>query len=443
MTPPLDNLLSDLAALPDYRSFGRVTAVLGLLVEVGGIERVLSIGGHCVVRAGNGRAVPCEVIGFRDKRAILMPFGTVDGVGLGCRVEPASHDATVQPCEAWLGRVVNALGEPIDGKGPLKLGKESYPMRNAPPPAHERHRVSGKIDLGVRAINTFLTCCRGQRMGIFSGSGIGKSILLSMMARFTASDVIVIGLTGERGREVQEFLEDNLGPEGLARSVVVVATSDESPLLRRQSAYLTMTIAEYFRDRGLDVLCLIDSITRFAMAQREIGLSAGEPPTTKGYTPTVFAELPKLLERAGPGRGKGSITGLFTVLVEGDDHNEPVADALRAILDGHIVLDRKIAERGRYPAVDVLKSLSRTMPDCNTPEENGLVGRARALMSAYEDMAEMIRLGAYRRGSDPKTDEAIHFHPALEAFLKQDKDEHADLASGYGALARIFEAKAP
>lgn len=439
MAPPLDNLVSDLAALPEVRSFGRVTAVLGLLVEAGGIERVLSIGDHCAVRAADGRDVPCEVIGFRDRRAILMPFGSLDGVGLGCRVETAGRQAAVHPCPGWLGRVVNALGEPVDGKGPLKIGQRPYMLRGAPPPAHERKRVSGKIDLGVRSINTFLTCCRGQRMGIFSGSGVGKSILLSMLARFTASDVIVIGLVGERGREVQEFIEDNLGAEGLARSVVVVATSDESPLLRRQAAYMTMTVAEYFRDQGLDVLCLIDSVTRFAMAQREIGLSAGEPPTTKGYTPTVFAELPKLLERAGPGTGAGSITGLFTVLVEGDDHNEPIADALRAILDGHIVLDRKIAERGRFPAVDVLKSVSRTMPDCNTEDENALVGRARALMSAYEDMAEMIRLGAYRRGSDPRTDEAIQYHPALEAFLQQDKDERADIASGYAGLARIFE----
>jgi flagellum-specific ATP synthase len=438
---PLENLLDDLTQIPEYRYYGRVTSVLGLLVEVSGVERSLSIGSRCHVLAASGRRLTCEVIGFRNKRSILMPFESLEGVGLGCKVEMAEAESVVYPTDAWLGRVVNAMGEPIDGKGPIAGGNVAYPLRNSPPPANQRRRVGEKIDLGVRAINTFLTCCRGQRMGIFSGSGIGKSILLGMLARYTASDVNVIGLVGERGREVQEFIDDNLGPEGLARSVVVVATSDESPLLRRQAGHLTLTVAEYFRDQGKSVLCLIDSITRFAMAQREIGLSAGEPPTTKGYTPTVFAELPKLLERAGAGSGEGTITGLFTVLVEGDDHNEPIADALRAILDGHIVLDRGIAERGRYPAIEVLRSVSRTMPDCNGAGENELVNRARVLLAAYEDMAEMIRLGAYRPGSDPKTDEAIHFHPALEAFLEQDKDERADLAGGYATLAEILKAR--
>jgi flagellum-specific ATP synthase len=369
-----------------------------------------------------------------------MPFGSLDGIGLGCKAEEVPGANAIYPHLGWLGRVVNAMGEPIDGKGPLPTGRTAYPLRSGPPPAHLRRRVQGKVDLGVRAINTFLTCCRGQRMGIFAGSGVGKSILLSMLARYTAADATVIGLIGERGREVQEFIEDDLGPEGLARSIVVVATSDESPLMRRQAAYLTMSIAEFLRDQDRDVLCLMDSVTRFAMAQREIGLSAGEPPTTKGYTPTVFAELPKLLERAGPGRGKGSITGLFSVLVEGDDHNEPISDAVRGILDGHIVLDRAIAERGRYPAINVLRSVSRTMPQCNSEEENRLVLAARAYLATYEDMAELIRLGAYRAGTDPRVDEAIRYYPAVETFLSQKKEERADLASGYAALADILGA---
>jgi flagellum-specific ATP synthase len=334
--------------------------------------------------------------------------------------------------------VVNALGEPVDGKGPLPRGVDAYPLRAAPPPAHSRRRVGAKLDLGVRSINTFITCCRGQRMGIFSGSGIGKSVLLSMLSRYTQSDVNVIGLVGERGREVTEFVQDILGEDGLKKSVVVVATSDESALLRRQAAFLTLTLSEYFRDQEDDVLCLMDSVTRFAMAQREIGLSGGEPPASRGYTPTVFAELPKLLERAGPGEGPGTITGLFTVLVEGDDHNEPISDAVRAILDGHIVLDRSIAERGRFPPINVLRSVSRTMPRCNTPEETAQISRARTLISTYEGMAEMIRLGAYRTGSDPVVDSAISLYPALEDFLSQGIDDSADFDSGFGRLDEIL-----
>jgi flagellum-specific ATP synthase len=301
-----------------------------------------------------------------------------------------------------------------------------------------RAAASAPLDLGVRALNTFITCCRGQRMGIFSGSGVGKSVLLSMLARNVNADVSVIGLIGERGREVQEFLQDDLGETGLARSVVVVSTSDEPALMRRQAAHVTLAIAEYFRDEGQDVLVLMDSVTRFAMAQREIGLSAGEPPTAKGYTPTVFTELPRLLERAGPGPDQGTITGIFTVLVDGDDHNEPIADAVRGILDGHIVMERSIAERGRYPAINVLKSISRTMPRAADPAYLPVLTRARQVMATYADMEELIRLGAYRAGTSPEVDEAIRLNKPLEAFLTQGKEEATSLADGYRRLAQIM-----
>ena len=438
MSVTVPSLLSDIERIADLRRYGRIDGVQGLLVEAGGIGNVLSVGDRCRIE-GRTRQVSSEVVGFRQGKALLMPFSSLEGIGLGCRVEVEEANPVLHPHPGWLGRVINALGQPVDGKGPLPQGQVAYPIRNTPPSAHSRQRVAGKLDLGVRAMNAFLTTCRGQRMGIFAGSGVGKSSILSMMARHTEADISVVGLIGERGREAREFIEDDLGEEGMARSVVIVATSDESALLRRQAAYVTMAVAEYFRDLNRDVLCLTDSVTRFAMAQREISLSVGEPPASKGYTPTVFAELPRLLERAGPGaEGQGSITGLFTVLVDGDDHNEPIADAVRGILDGHVVLDRAIAERGRYPAINILRSVSRTMPGCNTPEENELIARARRLLSVYDDMAELIRLGAYRRGSDASVDEAIHYFPAIEAFLAQRKDEKTDLATCYAMLSQIF-----
>ncbi|MGY3038240.1 flagellum-specific ATP synthase [Bradyrhizobium sp. USDA 4354] len=418
--------------------YGRVVGVRGLMVEVAGPIHAMSVGARLVIETGANRTIPCEVIGFSGNNAVVMPFAGLDGVRRGCKALIANAANQVRPSAAWLGRVVNALGEPIDGKGPLPQGASPMPFRNAPPPAHSRKRVGTPLDLGVRAMNTFLTCCRGQRMGIFAGSGVGKSVLLSMLARNVDAAVSVIGLIGERGREVQEFLQDDLGEEGLARSVVVVATSDEPALMRRQAAYLTLAVAEYFRDENKDVLCLMDSVTRFAMAQREIGLSAGEPPTAKGYTPTVFTELPKLLERAGPGLGEGAITAIFTVLVDGDDHNEPIADAVRGILDGHIVMQRSIAERGRYPAINILKSVSRTMPKSADPQFWPVIQRARQVMATYADMEELIRLGAYRAGSSPEVDEAIRLHEPLEAFLRQRKDENASLADGYRQLAQIL-----
>jgi flagellum-specific ATP synthase len=418
--------------------YGRVVGVRGLMVEIAGPIHAMSVGARIVIETGGNRFIPAEVIGFSGTNAVVMPFGGLDGVRRGCRAVIATAASQVRPSPAWLGRVINAMGEPIDGKGPLQQGPSPMPYRNSPPPAHSRKRVGAPLDLGVRALNTFLTCCRGQRLGIFAGSGVGKSVLLSMLARNVDADITVIGLIGERGREVQEFLQEDLGDDGLERSVVVVATSDEPALMRRQAAYLTLAIAEYFRDEDKDVLCLMDSVTRFAMAQREIGLSAGEPPTAKGYTPTVFTELPKLLERAGPGTGTGTITGIFTVLVDGDDHNEPIADAVRGILDGHVVMQRSIAERGRFPAINILKSVSRTMPRSADPAYLPVIMRGRQVMATYADMEELIRLGAYRSGSSPEVDEAIRLHEPLEAFLRQAKDEKSSLDVGYRQLAQIL-----
>ncbi len=426
-----------LAGISPSEIYGRVAGVRGLLIEVAGPLSAMTIGGRLAIEVAPGRHVAAEVVGFEGEAALAMPFGTLEGIRRGCRAIVGAARAGVHPDHRWLGRVVNAFGEPIDGGGPLDQGPVQYAFRADPPPAHRRARVGEPLDLGVRALDTFLTCCRGQRMGIFAGSGVGKSVLLSMLARNAKSDVNVIGLVGERGREVQEFLQDDLGPEGLARSVVVVATSDEPALMRKQAAYLTLAIAEYFRDNGADVLCMMDSVTRFAMAQRDIGLSIGEPPTSKGYTPTVFSELPRLLERAGPGEGQGSITGLFTVLVDGDDHNEPVADAVRGILDGHIVMERAIAERGRYPAINILKSVSRTMPRACDPAYWPTVLKARQLVATFTDMEELIRLGAYRKGASAEVDEAIEKNPAIESFLGQGKEESTSMAESYHRLAEI------
>lgn len=438
----IGTLLSQVDAITGVETYGRVAGVRGLMVEIAGPTQAMTVGGRVIIEIGRGRSVVGEVVGFEGDNALALAFGPLDGVRRGCKAIVGPLVAGVRPTSAWLGRVVNAMGEPIDGKGPLPSGPRLYPFRASPPPAHARQRVGEPLDLGVRAINAFATVCRGQRMGIFAGSGVGKSVLLSMLARNITRGVSVIGLVGERGREVQEFLQDDLGEEGLARSVVVVATSDESALMRRQAAYLTLALAEHFRDEGGDVLCMIDSITRFAMAQREIGLSAGEPPTTKGYTPTVFAELPRLLERAGPGLDQGAITGVFTVLVDGDDHNEPVADAVRGILDGHIVMERAIAERGRYPAINILKTVSRTMPRSTDPAYVETVRQAKQLMATYADMEELIRLGAYRTGSSAEVDRAIRLNPDLEAFLGQGKEEFTSMRDGYARLAKIVAGSA-
>ncbi|MGZ8370958.1 MAG: flagellar protein export ATPase FliI [Caulobacteraceae bacterium] len=440
----MQNLIAAVERIDPLTVSGRVAAVSGLLIEAqGGLTR-LAVGARVEVERLGGSPLPAEVVGFREARALLMPFGPVEGIAPGAEFRIMPEAACVRPTLAWKGRIIDAFGQPIDGKGPLPQGPVPYSLRAAPPPAHARGRVGGRLDLGVRAMNVFTTCCRGQRLGVFAGSGVGKSVLLSMLARQADCDAVVVGLIGERGREVREFIEETLGEEGLKRAIVVVATSDEPALKRRQAAYLTLAVAEFLRDQDQEVLCLMDSVTRFAMAQREIGLAAGEPPTTKGYTPTVFTELPKLLERAGPGPVRpdgtvaGAITAMFTVLVDGDDHNEPIADAVRGILDGHIVMERAIAERGRFPAINVLKSISRTMPACQLPQEREIVADARRTLAAYSNMEELIRIGAYRAGADPAVDRAIRLNPHLEAFLAQDKEEVTSLDACFSGLSEIL-----
>ncbi len=443
--------LAALHDLPAIRLEGRVAGVAGLAVEIGGLSHHLAVGDRIALRSRTGRDVPAEIIGFRDGMAQAMTYGAADGLGPGgaalaaLPAAGATHGATLAVSDGWIGRVIDPLGRSLDGRGGLPRGAAPLPVRAMPPEATRRARLGERLDLGVRVLNAFTTCRRGQRLGLFAASGVGKSTLLAMLARHTACDVAVLALVGERGREVREFIEDDLGAAGLARAVVVVATSDAPPLMRREAAYAAMTVAEHFRNQGKSVLLLMDSVTRFCLALREIGLSAGEPPATRGYPPSVFAELPRLLERAGPGPEEpgqkiGHITALFTVLVEGDDHDEPVADAVRGILDGHVILDRRIGEGGRYPAVDVLRSLSRAVPGCNSEAENALTRRARAILALHADMADLVRLGAYRAGSDPAVDEAIAVAPRLEAVLRQTREERTSLADSFARLRAAIEA---
>ncbi len=449
------NATAALTRLPSPRLHGEVSTLSGLLVEVVGLSGHVSVGDGISLAPRDGTPVQAEIVGFREGRAQAMAFGRLDGLGPGSKAlalagGPGGYGTSgfgkglsLAVSDAWLGRVIDPLGRPIDGRGALRHGRLTRPVRADAPEATARARLGPRLDFGVRALNCFAPSRQGQRLGLFSGSGIGKSTLLAMLARGAACDVAVLALVGERGREVREFIEDELGPEGLARAVVVVATSDAPPLMRRQAAHAAMTVAEHFRDQGCSVLLMMDSITRFCLALREIGLSAGEPPATRGYPPSVFAELPRLLERAGPGpvdaAGRaGHITGLFTVLVEGDDHNEPVADAVRGILDGHIVLDRRIAERGRYPAIDVLRSLSRAASGCTDQEEAALARRARAILSLYAELADLVRLGAYRPGADPAADEAVALAPRIEAVLQQGPGERCDIAQSRAALQKVL-----
>lgn len=418
------------------RIAGEVSAITGLTLTVVGLTRALGIGQRCTIFGRKG-SVLAEVVAVDGEGTRVLPFGTWDGVTIGDRVEISTQGEKIRPDISWVGRVVDALGRPVDGKGVIHDGPHPCSPKAAPPNAYSRRRVGDRIDTGVRVFDVFTPLCKGQRMGIFAGSGVGKSSLLSMMARRAEADVIVVGLVGERGREVQDFIQDDLGQEGLDRSVIVVSTGDEPPLMRRQAAWTATAVAEYFRDQGLQVLLLIDSVTRFAMAQREIGLAGGEPPTTKGYPPTVFAELPQLLERAGPGTGEhGDITALYTVLVDGDDMNEPISDSVRGIMDGHVVLDRAIAEQGRFPAVNLQRSISRMLPDCHNDGEYAVLKSARRALARYADMEELIRIGAYREGTDPDIDAAIRFAKLAEEFLSQQKKESTPSDQ---AFARLFE----
>jgi flagellum-specific ATP synthase len=422
------------------RIHGKVTEMIGLVVEGNG--PAASIGELCgIFPAGSAKPVTAEVVGFKKGKVLLMPLQTSQGLRPGCKIISLGRKAGVNVGETLLGRVIDGLGNPIDNKGPLKCERD-YPIYADPINPLARGRIAEPVDLGIRALNGLLSCGKGQRMGIFSGSGVGKSVLLGMMARNTNADVNVIGLIGERGREVREFLEKNLGQEGLARSVVVVAGSDMHPLIRMRAAYVATSISEYFRDLGKNVLLMVDSLTRFAMAQREIGLSIGEPPTAKGYTPSVFSLLPKLLERCGIIEERGSITGLYTILVEGDDFNEPIADAARSILDGHVVLTRELASKSHYPAIDVLQSVSRVMLDVVDDEHRQMARRIIQILAAYKKAEDLINIGAYVRGSNPEIDYAITMIDRVNGFLKQDIDEKIDFHQTINQMRTLFATQA-
>ncbi len=398
---------------------GRIKNVVGLTIEAAGLQ--CEIGEVCEVRSPGSKPVLAEVIGFRDQHTLLMPLGQMQGIQPGSHVHPHGSCFSAPVGHQLLGRVLNGIGEPIDNLGPLGL-VDRVPTYNQVPHPLERKKITQPLNTGIKAIDGLLTVGKGQRIGIFSGSGVGKSTLMGMIARSTASDVSVIALVGERGREVREFIERDLGEEGLARSVLVVSTSNEPALVRLKAAWVATSIAEYFRNQGLDVTFLMDSVARFAMAQREIGLAVGEPPASKGYTPSVFSLLPRLLERTGAGK-RGTITGFYTVLVEGDDFNEPISDAVRSILDGHIMLSRDLAARNHYPAIDVLHSVSRVMPAIVSDDHLRYAGRVRSLMASYEEARDLINIGAYVSGSDPAIDQSIEAMPAINDFLQQNQEE--------------------
>lgn len=431
-----DKYKTTIREINPIRFYGRVTQVIGLTIESLGPDS--KIGDVCLVYPNDKKQpVKAEVVGFKDNKVLLMPLGELGAIGPGCDVVNTGSPLKVKVGLSLLGRVLDGLGEPLDEKK-LPPGLKYFSTNQSPPNPLSRPRINEPINLGVRAIDSLLTVGKGQRIGIFAGSGVGKSTLLGMIARNTSADVNVIGLIGERGREVMEFLERDLGEEGLRRSVIVVATSDQPALVRIKGAIIATSIAEYFRDQGLDVNLMMDSITRFAMAQREVGLAIGEPPATKGYTPSVFAMLPKLLERSGTSK-KGTITALYTVLVDSDDMNEPIADAVRGILDGHIILDRKIAHKGHYPAIDILSSVSRVMKDIVSKDHVMASEKLKKLMSTYRDAEDLINIGAYQKGTNPLIDKAIKYMPAIEKFTRQEVDEKTRFEESVSQLTDTFK----
>ncbi|NLK00515.1 MAG: flagellar protein export ATPase FliI [Clostridia bacterium] len=420
-----------------YRYLGKVARVVGLTIEASGINA--SIGEICIIQVEKREEedIVAEVVGFRDGYALLMPLGDLKGIAPGCRVLPLGKSHQVMMGEELLGQVLDGLGRPLDGVEGIP--ERRFTVHNDPPNPMERKTIDEKLETGIKAIDMFTTCGRGQRVGIFAGSGVGKSTLLGMIARCCVADVNVVALIGERGREIKDFLHRDLGEEGLKKSVVVTATSDQPPLVRIKGAFVATAIAEYFRDQGKDVMLMMDSVTRFAAAQREVGLAVGEPPATRGYTPSVFALLPKLLERAGRSN-KGSITGLYTVLVEADDMNEPIADAVRGILDGHIVLSRRLAAQNHFPAVDILQSISRLMPDIIDKRQSKLVQIAREALATYEEAKDLVNIGAYEKGSNPEIDNSIKLHSGIMEFLKQGVDDHIPMDEALDEFEAVIKA---
>ena len=417
---------------------GRISQVVGLIAQ--GDSLGMGIGSLCSIINDHGHEIKAEVVGFKKEKALFMPYGDIRGISLGARIIPIAATPLVGVSDQLLGRVIDGMGMPIDGKGEIEYTQE-YNLYGKPIGPMEREPIKEPLDVGVAAINSMITLGKGQRVAIMSGSGVGKSVLMGMMTKHTSADVVVIGLIGERGREVKDFINDTLGEEGLKRAVVVAATSDSPPLVRIRGAYLATTIAEYFRDQGKDVLLMVDSITRFAMSSRDVGLAAGEPPTSRGYTPSFFVQIPILLERAGNMENGGSITGIYTVLVEGDDLNDPVGDTVRSIVDGHIVLSRDLANKGHYPAIDILASISRVMRDVCQKDHVAVRDKAVSVLAAYSSAEDMITIGAYIDGSDPDVDEAKRLMPGIVQFLRQGMDRKLDMASSVDGLKKAFGIK--